>query len=60
MKVKIPSLMKEIEFLKKVSKITKSIEILFEENEDQSDQKYEFKHEKSITEILKVFGSLTT
>jgi hypothetical protein len=34
MNVKIASLMKEIEFLKKVSKITKSINILLEENDD--------------------------
>jgi hypothetical protein len=40
MKVKIASLMKEIEFLKGVSKITKSLNILLEENDDQSDQGY--------------------
>jgi hypothetical protein len=34
MNVKIHSLMKEIEFLIKVSKITKSLNILLEENED--------------------------
>jgi hypothetical protein len=34
MNVKIASLMKEIEFLKKVSKITKRLDLLLEENED--------------------------
>ena len=34
MKVKISSLMKEIEFLKEASKITKRLDIFLEENED--------------------------
>ncbi len=51
--------MKEIEFVKKISKITKIINLKLRESDDQSEYGQDYEHENSITEILEVANDIT-